>query len=118
MARLSLSKPCTERSPCNRPRGGTRNCPVVAPSFGLAALKHDPEKCAAVFGKDHAQTRTWSGMPIQGKIIPHRCAPEPKDLPRPLCVRQLVKRTRDDGWGIAARDALMPNPRSRSCAVT
>src|SRR3954471_21838180 len=39
MARLSLSKPCTERSPCNRPRGGTRNCPVVAPSFGLAALK-------------------------------------------------------------------------------
>jgi hypothetical protein len=21
-------------------------------------LKHDPEKCAAVFGKDHAQTRS------------------------------------------------------------
>src|SRR3954454_12978037 len=74
MARLSLSKPCTERSPCNRPRGGTRNCPVVAPSFGLAALKHDPEKCAAVFGKDHAQTRTWSGMPIQGKIPALVCA--------------------------------------------
>jgi tRNA pseudouridine32 synthase/23S rRNA pseudouridine746 synthase len=24
-------------------------------------LKHDPEKCAAVFGKDHAQTRTGAG---------------------------------------------------------
>jgi hypothetical protein len=40
--------------------------------------KHDPEKacpgldpgCAAVFGKDHAQTRSWSGMTIQGKVIP------------------------------------------------
>jgi hypothetical protein len=25
---------------------------------GQIALKHDPEKCAAVFGKDHAQTRS------------------------------------------------------------
>jgi hypothetical protein len=33
-------------------------------------LKHDAEKCAAVFGKDHAQTRSWSGMTIQGKVIP------------------------------------------------
>src|SRR5262249_29161071 len=34
------------------------------------ALKHDPEKCAAVFGKDHAQTTSWSGMTIQQKVIP------------------------------------------------
>jgi hypothetical protein len=33
-------------------------------------LEHDPKKCVAVFGKDHAQTRIQSGMPIQRKVIP------------------------------------------------
>src|SRR5262245_29416531 len=33
-------------------------------------LKHDPEKWVPVFGKDHAQTRSWSGRTIQGKVIP------------------------------------------------
>jgi len=44
----------------------------------MKALKHDPEKaCPAldagwepVFGKDHAQTKSWSGMMIRRKIIP------------------------------------------------
>ena len=35
-------------------------------------VAHDPEKCAAVFGKDHAQTRKASkvGMTIRRKVIP------------------------------------------------
>src|SRR5262245_41564498 len=34
------------------------------------SLAHDPEKCAAAFGKDHARTRSWSGMTMQRKVIP------------------------------------------------
>jgi hypothetical protein len=30
----------------------------TADIIDIAALEHDPEKCAAVFGKDHAQTKT------------------------------------------------------------
>jgi hypothetical protein len=30
----------------------------------------DPEKGAPVFGKDHAQTKSWSGMMTRLKIIP------------------------------------------------
>ena len=37
---------------------------------GRHLLKHDLEKCAAVFEKDQAQTGSWSGMTIQGKVIP------------------------------------------------
>jgi hypothetical protein len=32
---------------------------------GSAALGHDPEKCEAVFGKDHAQTREGATGLIQ-----------------------------------------------------
>jgi hypothetical protein len=31
--------------------------------------EHDPEKCAAVFRKDHAQTKGQSGMTIRRKVI-------------------------------------------------
>jgi hypothetical protein len=33
-------------------------------------LEHDPEKWEPVFGKDHAQTKGQSGMPIQLNLIP------------------------------------------------
>ncbi len=36
----------------------TGDADVVRDALGLVALKHDPEKCAAVFGKDRAQTRS------------------------------------------------------------
>jgi hypothetical protein len=39
---------------------GTSNLPRV----------RDPEKWAPVFGKDHAQTKSWSGMMTRLKIIP------------------------------------------------
>jgi hypothetical protein len=32
-------------------------------------LKHDPEKWIPVFGKDHAQTTSESGMTIRRKVI-------------------------------------------------
>jgi hypothetical protein len=32
-------------------------------------LEHDPEKCEAVFRKDHAQTKGQSEMTIQRKVI-------------------------------------------------
>jgi hypothetical protein len=32
-------------------------------------LEHDPEKWIPVFGKDHAQTKSWSGMTIRRKVI-------------------------------------------------
>jgi hypothetical protein len=35
----------------------------------LIALAHDPEKCAAVFRKDHAQTKSESAMTIHLQII-------------------------------------------------
>jgi two-component sensor histidine kinase len=38
-----------DRSALQRDRPARRSAPI---------LKHDPEKCAAVFGKDHAQTRS------------------------------------------------------------
>jgi hypothetical protein len=39
------------------------------PARYAALRKHDPEKCEAVFGKDHARTRTWGAMTNQLKII-------------------------------------------------
>jgi hypothetical protein len=30
-----------------------------------AILEHEPEKCVAVFRKDHAQLETWSAMAIR-----------------------------------------------------
>src|SRR5580693_5251860 len=35
-----------------------------------SALEHDPEKWNPVFRKDHAQTKSWSGMPIEPQLIP------------------------------------------------
>jgi len=35
----------------------------------LLRLKHDPEKCEAVFRKDHAQSRIWSAMAIHPNLI-------------------------------------------------
>jgi hypothetical protein len=32
-------------------------------------LEHDPEKCEAVFRKDHAQSKTSSAMTIQPNLI-------------------------------------------------
>jgi hypothetical protein len=32
-------------------------------------LAHDPEKWIPVFGKDHAQTKNWSGTTIRRKVI-------------------------------------------------
>jgi hypothetical protein len=32
-------------------------------------LEHDPEKWMPVFGKDHAQTKSQTEMPIQPKTI-------------------------------------------------
>jgi hypothetical protein len=34
-----------------------------------AGLEHDPEKWVPVFRKDHAQTKSWSGMTIRRKFI-------------------------------------------------
>src|SRR4051812_38538683 len=52
---------------------GARACsPRGMPGSGL--LEHDPEKCAAVFRKDHAPPTTWSGMTIRGKVTPPRLA--------------------------------------------
>src|SRR5262249_52429093 len=36
-------------------------------SRGAVLLEHDPEKCEAVFRKDHAPTKSWSEMTIRGK---------------------------------------------------
>jgi hypothetical protein len=33
-------------------------------------IVRDPEKWAPVFGKDHAQTKSWSGMMTRPIIIP------------------------------------------------
>ncbi|KAB2884529.1 MAG: hypothetical protein F9K38_04095 [Pseudorhodoplanes sp.] len=50
----------------------TRN--LVRSAYGermvALLLEHDREKCEAVFGKDHAQTKRESGMTIRRKIIP------------------------------------------------
>ena len=39
--------------------------PSAASSLAAASLEHDPEKWNPVFRKDHAQTKSWSGMPIE-----------------------------------------------------
>ena len=38
--------------------------PPLSPATA-SALEHDPEKWNPVFRKDHAQTKSWSGMPIE-----------------------------------------------------
>ena len=43
----------------------------------VAAVEHDPEKCVAVFGKDHAPPKTQSEMTIRREVIsfqPNSCA--------------------------------------------
>jgi hypothetical protein len=43
--------------------GSTRsNGPAARP-------EHDPEKCAAVFPKDHAQTKTYGAMTVHPNLI-------------------------------------------------
>jgi hypothetical protein len=41
----------------------------MAAMMSLSVLEHDPEKCAAVFRKDHAQTTNQSVMMIHPKVI-------------------------------------------------
>src|ERR1700730_9010445 len=36
---------------------------------GFRELEHDPEKCEPVFGKDHAQTKSWSLTPIRPRTM-------------------------------------------------
>jgi hypothetical protein len=36
---------------------------------GVHVTVRDPEKWAPVFGKDHARTKSWSGMMTRPKII-------------------------------------------------
>jgi enoyl-CoA hydratase/carnithine racemase len=50
--------------------GDARAHPRLRRAHAAQVLKHDSEKCAAVFGKDHAQTGSWSGMTVQRKVIP------------------------------------------------
>jgi hypothetical protein len=49
-------------------RSGIRDEPtrISLPSMGL---EHDPEKWMPVFGKDHAQTVSYSVMTIRRKVI-------------------------------------------------
>ena len=43
--------------PANSPTAPRCARPISADGCAIRPLEHDPEKCAAVFGKDHAQTR-------------------------------------------------------------
>jgi hypothetical protein len=43
--------------------------PRLAPQGNGGALKHDPEKCEAVFRKDHAQTVISDAMKIHPDLI-------------------------------------------------
>jgi len=40
-----------------------------ATATATGGLEHDPEKCAAVFRKDHAQAKSYSEMTIRRKVI-------------------------------------------------
>jgi hypothetical protein len=42
---------------------------ITARTLCVCWLAHDPEKCATVFRKDHAQSRTESAMVIQPDLI-------------------------------------------------
>jgi hypothetical protein len=45
---------------------------VIALGFGIissAGPEHDPEKCEAVFRKDHAQSKSQNAMTIQPDLI-------------------------------------------------
>jgi hypothetical protein len=50
--------------------------PIAANGYSIvrlpdhAGLEHDPEKWISVFGKDHAQTNSWTGMAMHLKAIP------------------------------------------------
>jgi hypothetical protein len=50
--------------------GARTGHPKAAAVNVSSTLRHDPEKWEPLFGKDHAQTRSWFGMTIRGKIIP------------------------------------------------
>ena len=52
--------------------GRLKSLPVtcVASTPGPNGLGHDPEKWNPVFRKDHAQTKSQSGMPIEPQLIP------------------------------------------------
>ncbi|MBZ0138264.1 MAG: hypothetical protein K8H87_00630 [Pseudorhodoplanes sp.] len=41
--------------------------PAEAKRPGLSLLEHDPEKCEAVFGKDHAQAKSAIMIPKSAK---------------------------------------------------
>jgi hypothetical protein len=44
--------------------------PPAIVSIASGTPVRDPEKWPPVFGKDHAQTKSWSGMMTRLKIIP------------------------------------------------
>jgi hypothetical protein len=35
----------------------------------ILLLEHDPEKCVADFGRDHAPPRTWSVIASEARVI-------------------------------------------------
>ena len=49
---------------------GLRGVDVAARAAEDDFIVRDPEKWAPVFGQDHAQTKSWSGMMTRLKIIP------------------------------------------------
>src|SRR4029077_11704398 len=51
---------------CNGEAGLTR----LRRGVIVVALRHDPEKWEAAFGKDHAQTKCQGGITTRPKIIP------------------------------------------------
>ena len=54
-------------------RAAARRAAGLRRAEAAGRVEHDPEKCAAVFGKDHAPPTTWSGMTISKNIpLPQR----------------------------------------------
>jgi hypothetical protein len=54
------------------PRANRRACCCLSPQPSgtrSQAIEQDPEKCVAVFRKDHAQTKSQSAMTIQPNLI-------------------------------------------------
>jgi hypothetical protein len=43
--------------------------PTATKLYDAVKLEHDPEKCAAVFRKNHAQSNGQSAMTIQADLI-------------------------------------------------
>src|SRR5579872_337056 len=72
-------------------------------------LKHDPEKCVAVFRKDHAQSKTQSAMTIQPNLIALGCSDSE--------VRRLSWQTPDANFGIKFADYSLISLRARALAT-